>query len=105
MRATELIGVEHGKKASKRIKVEKEGFELTKLSRKQLCMYPEEILGGLIKSPTSQWDNIDSVFQGMRDTMSCPSGYTSGTFTVSWTNACQQFWEVTKIVDIPICVH
>jgi hypothetical protein len=57
-------------------------------------MYPEEILGGVINSASSQWENVEQLFQGIRDIMSSGTGYTSGTFSIAWTNRCQKFWEV-----------
>ncbi len=71
------------------------GFALSMIDRKHFCMYPEERLGGLINSPTSQWDHVDELFQGMRNVMSCETGFVSGSFIVSWTNACQRFWAVS----------
>ena len=57
-------------------------------------MYPEEKLGGLINSPSSQWDNVEKLFDGFRDIISSGTGFTSGSFCVQWTQSCQQFWEV-----------
>ena len=70
------------------------GFDLALMNRKQFSMYPEERLGGLISSPSSQWDNIDELFDCIRKVMSSGTGCVSGTFTLAWTNACQRFWEV-----------
>ena len=70
------------------------GFALAMIDRKQFSMYPEEKLGGLINSPSSQWDNVDELFQGIRNVMSSGTGSVSGTFILPWTNACQRFWEV-----------
>ena len=70
------------------------GFDLALMYRKEFSMYPEERLGGLISSPSSQWDNIDELFDCICKVMSSGTGCVSGSFTLSWTNACQRFWEV-----------
>ncbi len=70
------------------------GFELVQLDRKHFTMNPEEKLGGLISSPSSQWDNADELFECIRKVMSIGTGFVSGTVTLPWTNACQRFWEV-----------
>ncbi len=72
----------------------KEGFRLKLLNQNRCIMYPEEKLGGFINSASSQWQVIDALFQGMRDVMRSGTGFTSGTFSIAWTNACQNFWEV-----------
>ena len=70
------------------------GFSLAMIDRKEHCMYPEERLGTLINSPSSQWDNVDDLFQHIRNVMSGGGGCVSGSFCMQWTNACQRFWEV-----------
>ena len=70
------------------------GFALAMIDRKEFSMYPEEKLGGLINSPSSQWGNVDDLFQGIRNVMSSGTGCVSGSFILPWTNACQRFWEV-----------
>jgi hypothetical protein len=72
----------------------KEAFHLKLLDRKLCVVYPEEILGGFINSTSAQWQVIDALFQGMRDVMRSGTAFTSGTFSITWTNACQKFWEV-----------
>jgi hypothetical protein len=66
-------------------------------------MYPEEKLGGLINSPSSQWDNVEKLFDGFRDIMSSGTGFTSGSFCVQWTLSCQQFWEVVGTIIVFFC--
>jgi hypothetical protein len=80
-----------------------DGFALEIIDRKRCVMYPEEILGGVINSASSQWENVEQLFQGIRDIMSSGTGYTSGTFSIAWTNGCQKFWEVV-IVRSGCCV-
>jgi hypothetical protein len=63
-------------------------------------MYPEEKLGGLINSPSPQWDNVEKLFEGFRDIMSSGTGFTSGSFCVQWTLSCQQFWEVFRTISV-----
>ena len=90
--ATELINPPCDKG---RVTSLKDGFRLKMLDRKLSIMYPEERLGGFINSASAQWQVIDALFQGMRDVMSSGTAYTSGTFSIAWTNSCQKFWEVT----------
>ena len=71
-----------------------EGFKLKILDRKLCTMYPELKLGGFINSASSQWQVIDGLFQGMRDVMRSGTAFTSGTFSIAWSNGCQKFWEV-----------
>ena len=80
-------------------KAKKGTFVLSILPRKRFCMYPEEKLGGLINSPSSQWDNVEKLFDGFRDIMSSGTGFTSGSFCVQWTLSCQQFWEVVVTIN------
>ena len=75
------------------------GFALAMIDRKKFSMYPEEKLGGLINFPSSQWDNVDELFQGIRNVMSSGTGCVSGSFHLSWTKSCQRFWEVM------LCFH
>ena len=81
-------------------KAKKGTFLLSMLHRKHFCMYPEEKLGGLINSPSSQWDNVEKLFEGFRDIMSSGTAYTSGSFCVHWTLSCQQFWEVIRTESV-----
>ncbi len=64
------------------------------IDRKQHSMYPEEKLGGLINFLSAQWDNVDELFQGIRNVMSSGTGCVSGSFSIAWTDVCQRFWEV-----------
>ena len=82
------------------------GFELKYLDIKLCPMYPEEKLGGFIHSASAQWQVLDALFQGMRDVMRSGTAYTSGTFSIAWTNSCQKFWEVvyhTVLSCNPFC--
>ena len=89
--ATETCIPENGTKRPSSVK---EGFHLKLLDRKLCVMYPEEKLGGFIHSASAQWQVIDALFQGMRDVMRSGTAFTSGTFSIAWTNGCQKFWEV-----------
>ena len=84
------------------------GFALAMIDRNKFSMYPEEKLGGLINSPSSQWDNVDELFQGIRNVMSSGTGCVSGSFHLSWTNSCQRFWEVMLCfhcsISLTLCV-
>jgi hypothetical protein len=89
-----VIGTEHffPENGKNRLSCVKDGFHLKLLDRKQCVMYPEEALGGFINSASAQWQVIDALFQGMRDVMRSGTAFTSGTFSIAWTNACQKFW-------------
>jgi hypothetical protein len=91
-----VIGTEHlfSENGKNRPSCGKDGFHLKLLDRKQCVMYPEETLGGFINSASAQWQVVDALFQGMRDVMRSGTAFTSGTFSIAWTNACQKFWEV-----------
>jgi len=90
----DVIGTENIYSGNGRPKSVKEGFHLKLLDRKVFVMYPEEKLGGFINSASAQWQAIDALFQGVRDVMRSGTAFTSGTFSIAWTNACQKFWEV-----------
>ena len=92
--ATEVIDARDDKGRSSS---SKGGFLLKMLDRKLCIMYPEERLGGYINSASAQWQVIDGLFQGMRDVMGSGTAYTSGTFSIAWTNGCQKFWEVNLV--------
>ena len=90
-----VIATENIYSGNGRPKSVKEGFHLKLLDRKVFVMYPEEKLGGFINSASAQWQAIDALFQGVRDVMRSGTAFTSGTFSIAWTNACQKFWEVS----------
>ncbi len=101
--ATENVDSKDGKDGSSSTKG---AFVLQILDIKHCVMYPEEKLGGFIHSASAQWQIIDALFQGMRDVMRCGTAYTSGTFSIAWTNSCQIFWEVvfhTVLSCNPFC--
>lgn len=89
-----VIGTENIYSGHGRPSAVEEGFHLKLLDRKVFVMYPEEKLGGFINSASAQWQAIDALFQGVRDVMRSGTAFTSGTFSIAWTNACQKFWEV-----------
>jgi hypothetical protein len=72
----------------------RKGFTLKLLDRKLCTMYPEVKLGGFINSASAQWQVIHALFQGMRDVMRTGTAFTSGTFSIAWSNWCQKLWEV-----------
>ena len=93
--ATELSTLPNSKRSGSASQTATCGFSLAMIDRKQHCMYPEERLGTLINSPSSQWKNVDELFQLIRNVMTLGTGSVSGSFSMQWTNACQRFWEVT----------
>ena len=94
VKATEVSSVSDHKRSSSASDKDTFGFALAMIDRHEYSMYPEEKLGGLIDSPSAQWDNVDELFQGIRNVMSSGTGCVSGSFSVAWTDACQRFWEV-----------
>ena len=51
----------------------------------------------MVNCASSQWKNVEQLFQGIRDIMSSGTGYTSGAFSIAWTNGCQKFREVVYV--------
>ncbi len=82
--ATELSSLSDTKPSSSATKKRVSGFALSMIKRKHFGMYPEERLDGLIKSPSSQWGNVDELFQGIRNVMGSGTGFVSGSFCVPW---------------------
>ncbi len=86
-----------------------DGFALQMIDRKRFVMYPEDKLGGVISSASSQWKNVEQLFQGIRDIISSGTEYTSGTFSIAWTNGCQKFLgggvcAFRVLCDVCVCV-
>ncbi len=94
VKATEVSSVSNLKRSSSASDKDRFGFALAMIERDEYSMYLEEKLDGLINSPSAQWDNVDELFQGIRNVMSSGTGCVSGSFSVAWTDACQRFWEV-----------
>ena len=57
-------------------------------------MYPEEVLGGGIQSATIMWERVEALFQGIREVMVKSGNARSGSFSMPWTSACMDFFEV-----------
>jgi hypothetical protein len=79
------------------------GFVCKKLLREEdgvqvndgFCMYPEERLGMNVNSASMMWETVDSLFEGVRRVMRENGRARSGSFSMVWSCALQQFWEVT----------
>ena len=79
------------------------GFVIKKIIREQggvqvddgFCMYPEERLGMSLNSASMMWENVEAVFEGIRVVMRTNGRARSGSFSMLWSAALQQFWEVT----------
>jgi hypothetical protein len=93
---SDVIGTENviPRKGNDCLSSVEEGFKLKILDRKLCTMYPELKLGGFINYASSKWQVLDALFQGMRDVMRSSTVFTSGTFSIAWSNGCQKFWEV-----------
>ena len=57
-------------------------------------MYPEEALGAGIQSASIMWERLEALFQGIRDVMAKSGNARSGSFSLPWTQACMDFFEV-----------
>ena len=69
-------------------------FGFKKIPREKFCMYPEEVLGGGIQSATIMWERVEGLFQGIREVMVKSGNARSGSFSMPWTSACMDFFEV-----------
>ncbi len=77
-------------------------FHLERLIREEdgdqvkhgFCMYAEERLGRSINSCGIMWEMIEEIFHGIRTVMSRSGRARSGSFSLTWSTALQQFWEV-----------
>ncbi len=79
------------------------GFDIKQIIREHggvqvedgVCMYPEERLGMSLNSASMMWEMVEAVFEGIRGVMRANGRTRSGSFTMLWSTALQQFWEVT----------
>ena len=79
------------------------GFVCKKIIREEdgmqfndgFCMYPEERLGMNINSASMMWETVESFFEGVRRVMRENGRARSGSFSMEWSCALQQFWEVS----------
>jgi hypothetical protein len=79
------------------------GFVCKKLLREEdgvqvndgFCMYPEDRLGMTLNSASMMWETVESVFEGVRRVMRDNGRARSGSFSMVWSCALQQFWEVS----------
>jgi hypothetical protein len=79
------------------------GFVCKKLLREEdgvqvndgFCMYPEERLGMNLNSASMMWETVESLFEGVRRVMRENGRARSGSFSMVWSCALQQFWEVS----------
>ncbi len=69
-------------------------FGFKKIPRKHFYMYPEEVLGAGIQSATIMWERVEALFQGIREVMVKSGNARSGSFSMPWTSACMDFFEV-----------
>ena len=58
------------------------------------CMYPEERLGMQINSASIMWEMVEEVFRGVRTVMREKGRARSGSFSMVWSSALQEFWKV-----------
>jgi hypothetical protein len=69
-------------------------FGFKKIPRNRFVMYPEEALGAGIQSASIMWERMEELFQGIRDVMTKSGNARSGSFSLPWTQACMDFFEV-----------
>ena len=68
------------------------GFHTWPTSRRDVVSRPEDLLGDHWTSVTSEWDNVEEVFRGMRDTLRAGSGLRSGSFEMQFAMSTFRFW-------------
>jgi hypothetical protein len=69
-------------------------FEFKKIPRDSFFMYPDEKLGAGIQSASIMWERLEALFQGIREVMVKNGNARSGSFSIPWTSACMDFFEV-----------
>ncbi len=57
-------------------------------------MYPEDALGGGVQSASIMWEQIESLFDGIRNVMQRNGKSRSGSFCIPWAACCMLFLEV-----------
>ena len=72
-----------------------EEFRLSRLARRNFCMYPEERSGYELNSASSMWEQIDGVFFQIRQCMSSArQGSSSASFHMPLSVSSFEFWKV-----------
>lgn len=72
-----------------------QNFELARLPRSSFSMYPEDILGMELNSPSMMWEHIDDIFHKVRVCMSSGrQGTTSASFSMPLLCTVYDFWQV-----------
>jgi hypothetical protein len=70
-------------------------FAFTKIERSTFYMYPEEALGPALQSASGMWEQIESLFENIRNMMRRSGSARSGSLAMEWTAACMMFLQVT----------
>ena len=68
------------------------GFSVRRIARDDIISRPEDVLGEEYTSCTSEWDNMELVFAGIRGVLRCGSGARSGSFETPWSLQTFRFW-------------
>ncbi len=58
-------------------------------------MYPEEALGPALQSASGMWEQIESLFENIRNMMRRSGSAPSGSLAMEWTAACMMFLQVS----------
>ena len=79
--------------------VEGEGlFTFRKIARSTFYMYPEEALGSRVQSASIMWEQIERLFNNIRNVMRKSGSARSGSLSMEWTAGCMNFVEVTVCI-------
>jgi hypothetical protein len=79
--------------------VEGEGtFTFRKIARSTFYMYPEEALGSRVQSASIMWEQIERLFNNIRNEMRKSGSARSGSLSMEWTAECMNFVEVTVCI-------
>lgn len=81
-----------GSVATERTEEGQEGFSVRRITREDIISRPEDVLGEEYTSCTSEWDNMELVFAGVRGVLRCGSGSRSGSFETPWSLQTFRFW-------------
>ena len=72
-------------------------FSFKKIRRASFYMYPEDALGGVVQSSSIMWEQIESLFDGIRGVMQRNGNSRSGSFGIPWAACCMLFLEVRSL--------
>jgi hypothetical protein len=68
-------------------------------------MYPEEALGPALQSASGMWEQIESLFENIRNIMRRSGSARSGSLAMEWTAASMMFLQVTECFFFVVFCH